>query len=82
MGVFAIGDRVTDTDILNAGDGSDIAAFRFWNLDPLQSLPAINLSHLDDFLLAVYPAKRILTRSQRAVFDPAYRQASDIVAII
>ena len=35
MGVFAIRDRVTDTDIVDAGDGSDIAAFRFWNLDPL-----------------------------------------------
>jgi hypothetical protein len=35
MRVFAIGDCVADTDILNAGDGSDIAAFGLWNLDPL-----------------------------------------------
>ncbi len=80
--MVAIGNGVADLDILYACQPNDVARAGGLKLDPLQSLPAVELGDFHRLLEAVGAAEGVQSHGQRAVLQPSYRQAADIIAVI
>src|SRR5262249_23670909 len=45
-GALAVGDRLPDPDVVDAGDGYDVAGARALELDSLEAAPAVEARHL------------------------------------
>ena len=72
-GVFRVGDRLADGDVVDAGEADDVAGSRFLDLDAFEPLEGEQLGDLGLFVLAVQ-----LADDDRVVqLDPAVGDAAD-----
>ena len=78
-GIVDIGERFADRDLGDAGHGDDVAWSCLGSLDAIERLGDVELGHLRSLDGAVGPAPGdLLPLADRAVADPADRQATDV----
>ena len=80
---FTVGDRLADLNLLDTGDGHNVAGLGGLDFDPLEPLPTVELRHLAGHLRAIEATQGVETcRPQRAADNAADRQPPHVVVVV
>ena len=80
---LAVGNRLTDLHVLNAGHGHDVARGRGGDRLPFQTAPAEHLRHFAQYARPVRAAQRVrLGAAHLALQQPADSQTPDVIVVI